>query len=279
MASLTTLHIGWPCLVMHSQGPQWTLLLHPLRAGWLSWAAPRALVGALGMRGCHPPARCLSPLPTFLRGCSMCAAAHCRQPPPRYQSRGYGGAAPAAFLLHLLQLQLSCCSGCSRTVLKGPPTANRQLPPTANRHQPPTANRRQPPAATNRQPSTATNHPSPTANCRQPPPTAANCQLPTANRQSPPAANRQSPPTMVEHMSYTRSFLKKPCSGTVSFFSVKDRPGLQQLFCSCHVAGGVLSSQELPPPLACRSAPSVASVRPQRPAGLYPPEIASQPLF
>ena len=99
---------------------------------------------------------------------------------------------------------------------KGPPTANRQLPPTANRHQPPTANRSQPPTATNRQPSTA-------ANC-QLPPTAANHQPPTANRQSPPAANRQSPPTMVEHMSYTRSFLKKPCSGTVFFLPVKDRP-------------------------------------------------------
>ena len=94
---------------------------------------------------------------------------------------------------------------------KGPPTANRQLPPTANRHQPPTAANRQLRPIANRQPlPTATNHPSPTANCRQPPP--------TANRQSPPAANRQSPPTMVEHMSYTRSFLKKPCSGTVFFF-------------------------------------------------------------
>ena len=113
---------------------------------------------------------------------------------------------------------------------KGPPIVNHQPPPTAaNRRQPPTAANRQPRPTANRQPlPTATNHPSPTANCRQPPPTAANHQPPTANRQSPPAANRQSPPTMVEHMSYTRSFLKKPCSGTVFFFPVKDRPGLPQ---------------------------------------------------
>ena len=112
---------------------------------------------------------------------------------------------------------------------KGPPTANRQLPPTANRRQPPTANRRQPPTATNRQPSTAANrHQPPITNCQLPPTAANRRQPPTANRQPaiPPAANRLSPPTMVEHMSYTRSLLKKPCSGTVFFhFSVKDRPG------------------------------------------------------
>ena len=100
---------------------------------------------------------------------------------------------------------------------KGPPTANRQPPPTANRHQPLTADRRQPPTATNRQPSTAVNrHQPPITNC-QLLPTAANHQPPTANQQSPPAANRQSLPTMVDHMSCTRSFLKKPCSGTFFF--------------------------------------------------------------
>ena len=109
-----------------------------------------------------------------------------------------------------------------RTVLKdrpkGPPTANRQLPPTANRHQLPTATNRQPPTATNHQPSTAANrHQPPITNCQLPPTAANRRQPPTANRQSPPATNCQSPPTMVEHMSYTRSFLKKPCTGTVFF--------------------------------------------------------------
>ena len=98
MASPTTLHIGRPSHVMHSQGPQCTLPLRPPRswAGWLSWAAPSARVGALRMRGRHPPAHCFSPLPTFLRGCSTRAAAHCSQSPGRYQSRGYGGTALAA---------------------------------------------------------------------------------------------------------------------------------------------------------------------------------------
>ena len=44
--------------------------------------------------------------------CSSCSllsdAAHCSQPPPCYQSKGYGGAAPAA-----RWLQLPCCSSCS----------------------------------------------------------------------------------------------------------------------------------------------------------------------
>ena len=95
-------------------------------------------------------------------------------------------------------------------------------------HQPLTANCHQPPIATNHQPSTAANrHQPPITNCRLPPTAANRRQPPTANRQSPPAANRQSPPTMVEHLSYTRSFLKKPCTGTVFFlfFSVKDRLG------------------------------------------------------
>ena len=100
--------------------------------------------------------------------------------------------------------------------VQGPPlrTAPRHHQPlTANCHQPPTATNRQPRPTANRQPlPTTTNHPSPTANRRQPP---------TANRQSPPAANRQSPPTMVEHMSYTRSFLKKACTGTVFFFPLR----------------------------------------------------------
>ena len=99
----------------HSQGPRQTLPLRPppSRAMRLSQAAPCALVGALQIGGRHPPVRCLSPLPTFLRGCSTWAAAQCSQPPLRYQSRGYGGAALAALLLKLPQpQQLSRC-GCS----------------------------------------------------------------------------------------------------------------------------------------------------------------------
>ena len=172
-----------------------------------------------------------------------------------YLGLGRAGGSGTALLhagtpVHSVQLQwterrrgLPCssrgvCSGRSlrdqiffllRTALKdrpkGPPTANRQLPPTANRQQPSTANRQPRPTANCQPLPTATNHPVPTANCPQPPPTVANHQPPTANRQSPPAANCQSPPTMVEHMSYTRSFLKKPCSGTVFFSPVKDRPG------------------------------------------------------
>ena len=42
--------------------------------------------------------------------CSLWTAGHCSQPPPHYQCRGYGGAAPAAFLL---QLPPSCRSGFS----------------------------------------------------------------------------------------------------------------------------------------------------------------------
>ena len=96
---------------MHPQGPRRTLPLRPphSRAGRLSQAAPRALVGALRMRGRHTPAHCLSPLPTFLGGGSTWATAHCSQPPPRCQCKGYGGAAPAAFPL---QLQLFCCCSC-----------------------------------------------------------------------------------------------------------------------------------------------------------------------
>ena len=45
--------------------------------------------------------------------CSLWAAAHCSQPPPRCQSRGYGGAAVAAILLQSPQRQLLCHSGCS----------------------------------------------------------------------------------------------------------------------------------------------------------------------
>ena len=40
--------------------------------------------------------------------CCTCCVAHCSQPPPRYQSRGYGGAASAA-----RQGQPSRCSTCS----------------------------------------------------------------------------------------------------------------------------------------------------------------------
>ena len=68
MASPTTLHIGRPCHLMHSQGPRQTLLLHPPRS-----------------RGRHPLVCCLSPLPTFLRGCSTWVAAHCSQTRPTNQ--------------------------------------------------------------------------------------------------------------------------------------------------------------------------------------------------
>ena len=63
-----TLHIGQPCHMMHSQGPRRTLPLCPpcFGAGWLSQAATRALVGALRMRGHHPPAPTLSPAPAHV---------------------------------------------------------------------------------------------------------------------------------------------------------------------------------------------------------------------
>ena len=94
MGSLTTLHIGRPCHLMHSLGPRRTLPLHPpcSRAVWLCQAAPCAVVQVLRMCGRHPPAHRLSPLPSFLSG--------------------YGGAAPVAFLLQLPQPQLSCSNGC-----------------------------------------------------------------------------------------------------------------------------------------------------------------------
>ena len=159
----------------------------------------------------HAPTTPFPPAPQKGLSAQLCCRWEAR---PILKVRPPGGGGDRAVLEGFLFLL--------RTALKdrpkGPPTANRQLPPTTNRHQPPTTNCQPRPPA-NRQPlSTATNHPSPTANCHQPPLTAANHQPPTANRQSPPAANRQSPPTMVEHMSYTRSFLKKPCSGTAFFF-------------------------------------------------------------
>ena len=161
MALPTTLHIGRPCHMMHSQGPRRTPLLRPLRsrAGGLSQAGSRALVGPPRMRGRHllslTPAHVIeglqhvgvsslqptpAPLPIMwlwgcctggpptavaaaaavvqqlfscriaaqqpLGCCSMWAAALCSPPPPRYQCKGYGGAAPTAFPL---QLQLLCC--------------------------------------------------------------------------------------------------------------------------------------------------------------------------
>ena len=76
MASPTTLHIGKPCHVMHSQDPRQT----------------GCALCTLRIRSRYPLAHCPSPLPSFLRG--------------------YGGAAPVAFPLQLPQLQLPCCSDC-----------------------------------------------------------------------------------------------------------------------------------------------------------------------
>ena len=71
------------------------------------WALYHHSVGCVRPRG----GLCGLVLRQRLSCCRSCAAAHCILPPPRYQSRGYGGAAPAA-----RKVPSSWCSCCSSGV-------------------------------------------------------------------------------------------------------------------------------------------------------------------